>query len=158
MRIFFVVIIAFYSILVYAQENDSVNSILINAQKDYLYHLQQLNIGTILSFKETTASDKKKPLLITEKLNIDLQIKNVVNMPFDIQEKCDSASIQVNVFFVLLKNTDGFIKKTGDGEFFPNKVTLTYKWVLIDDLLIFIFTSRELWHKFQQYVYLPNAK
>ena len=115
-----------------------------------------LNIGTILKFQETTISDTKKPLLMAKELQIDLQISDMVNIPFNIQEKCDSAYLKVNVFFVLLKSTDDFVKKTGYGEVIPNKALLTYRWVLIDNLLIFIFTSRELSHKLQQYVYLPG--
>lgn len=116
-----------------------------------------MNVEIILSFQanESASSYEKKLLLIEEKLNIDLQIENETNIPFTVQEKCDSAAIQLNVFFILLKNTDHFIEKSGYGEFFPNKVTLTYKWVLQDNLLIFIFTNRELNRKFQQYVYLP---
>jgi hypothetical protein len=60
-----------------------------------------------------------------------------------------------------LKTTDNFTEKSGSGEFIPNKVTLTYKWILKDNILIFIFTSRELNHKFQKYIYwdsLDNGK
>ncbi|MDR0507211.1 MAG: hypothetical protein LBH32_10425 [Dysgonamonadaceae bacterium] len=156
MKKVFIFLIVLYSISLWSQEKDDTNFLLTNAQKDYLYHLSKLNVETILSFKDFTLNDSKKLSLIEKKFNIDLQIEDEVNILFTIQEKCDSAAIQVNVFFVLLKSTDSFIEKSGYGEFFPNKVTLTYKWVLKDNLLIFIFTNRELNHKFQQYVYLPT--
>ena len=152
----FIVIVILFSISLLAQDYDNNNFTLAVCQKDYLYGLSKSNVNTILQFKATNSKDTTKLLLIKEKLNIDLKVESYENTPFTIQEKCDSAAIQVNVFFVLLKDTTDFIKDYGSGEFFPNKVTLTYKWVLKNNVLIFIFTSRELTDRFQQYVYLPQ--
>lgn len=144
------------SVSINAQKMDTISNILINAQKNYLYRLCLMNTQTIISFKTTIPSDQKKILLIKEILGVELQVENVVNIPFFIQEKCDSAAIKANVFFILLEETDIFIKKSGNGEITPNKATLTYKWQLKDNLLIFIFTNRELNHKFQKYIYMDS--
>jgi len=156
MRNLFIIIAILFSISSLSQNYNNSTSILTVCQKDYLYGLSKLNIGTMLQFKEANSNDTTKLLLIKEKLKIDLKVEIYLNIPFTIQEKCDSAAIQVNVFFILLKNTNDFIAKYGSGEFYPNKVTLTYKWVLKNNLLIFVFTSRELTDKLQQYVYLHD--
>ncbi|MDR0367938.1 MAG: hypothetical protein LBH82_02200 [Bacteroidales bacterium] len=96
---FFISLIICCSFSTYSQITDSVSPDLIDVQKDYLYHLSQLNTQTILSFKKPTQSDEKKLSLIEEKLNINLQVENIINIPFFIQEKCNSEAIQVNVFF-----------------------------------------------------------
>jgi hypothetical protein len=157
MKKIFIIIAMFFSISLLSQNYENSQSALSICQKDYLYGLSKLNIGTILQFKATNSSDTTKLSLIKEKLNIDFKVEGFENIPFTIQEKCDFFAIQVNVFFILLKDSSEFETKYGSGEFFPNKVTLTYKWVLKNNILIFIFTGRELTDKLQRYVYLPNS-
>jgi len=156
----FIVIFLCY-ISIYAQNSVNIDDIFTTVKKDYLYNLVQINTNTntILTFNETTEkSQKKRCLVIKETLKMNLQIKSVNNILLKIKEDSATEAIYANVFCILLRNTKQFTEKTGNGEFAPNQVTQTYKWVLKDDLLIFIFTNRPLEHKLQQYVYLPSVE
>lgn len=139
---------------VFSQTNEEISRMLVDEQKDYLYHLCQINNQRILIFKKPSSNEQDRLMLIKNILDINFQKENVKNIPFSIKEKCDSASIKANVFFIYIENAESLIEKKGCGEIHPNKVTLTYKWLIRDNVVIFIFTSRELEHRFQKYVYL----
>lgn len=154
-RTFFALMFVFSITFCNAQMRDSVFVILENCQKDYLYHLYNLNKKSVLNFKTPSLNNSEKMALISNILKVDIQFNETINMPFFVQEKCDSASIQANIFFIMLKpNCDNYlIEEAGSGEVNPNKVILTYKWNIQNDVLIFIFTNRELNHPFQKYIY-----
>jgi len=142
-----VIMVFIYSLAIYAQTNDSIPSELLDVQKNYLYHLIQLNTGTILGFKKSNLNDLKQRLslikntLIQEKSIIDLRAKNVTNTRFSIREECGSAAIYVNVYFVLFETANNLAKTSGGGNL-PNKgPPLSYKWRLEEDVLIFTFVS-----------------
>ncbi|MCL2183378.1 MAG: hypothetical protein FWB85_07920 [Chitinispirillia bacterium] len=149
------IIVFIYSFTIYAQINDSIPSKLLDVQKDYLYHLIQRNSGTntTLHFKKPIAEDLGKLPAIKDTLKINLQIKNAVNTHFHIDEtdSHDPGHIRANVFFILLKTTNGFIQRSGSGIFHPNKVDLSYKWRLEGDVLIFAFVSGTN-NRFERYI------
>ncbi len=154
MKIKFVFLICiFASIFCYAQNEPVKDVALIDRQKDYLYELYHLNKGNILSF-EKESHENSKILLIKEIVKNNLQIVSYINLPYSIQEENDSSAILVNVFFIKLQSSELPILKSQSGEVVPNKVTLTYKWSVEGDVLIFTFTSRSLDHPYQKYV--PN--
>jgi hypothetical protein len=95
-----------------SQKNDNSNSILSACQKDYLYGLSKFNIGVLLQYKASNLNDTTKLLLIKEKLGIDLKIESYENIAFSIQEKCDSAAIQANAFFIFIASCNAIFSKT----------------------------------------------
>jgi len=149
----------FCYISIYAQDSVDTNDILTAIKKDYLYNLVQINTNTILTVEETTKMDiEKTHLMIKKILKIDLQIKGVNHIWLKIKEDSGSAAIEASIYFILLRNTKCFVKKSGNGKLVPSKVIQTYKWILKDDLLIFIVTNRQLDHKLQRYVYWPKVE
>jgi len=168
-----IIITLFCFISIYAQENGGADDILINAKKDYLYHLQRLNIGTTLRFVEAKGDDGWAAAFIRSELDrefngnwpfkkensidIDLKTERKDKMKFWIQEeKHLLPDIEARVYLLLLKNTNGFTKKSGGGRF--DNGPSTYRWTLKDNLLIFVST----WHfdsrSSQKYVYVPDAE
>ena len=92
------------SLTTYAQVNDSIPSILLDVQKDYLYHLIQLNSGTntILRFGKPIVDDVYNMPTIKDSVKIKLQIEKVVNTRFYIDE-IDTPSprrIKASVYFI----------------------------------------------------------
>ena len=202
MKKIIIVAAAFCSISIYAQENGGADDILMEAKKDYLYHLAQLNTAyygnryrTELRFVDNGGSrdtvgirEMLQRVPAFQKMKIKWQIKQADFFAFDIRlhieesrpcfitqadgtriECVDTSNIDTQykynikymeavVFFVLLKNTNGFTKKSGEGEIIPSKLTTSYRWALKDNLLIFIYTYAPPKEKIQQYVYLPKVE
>jgi hypothetical protein len=173
------IITLFCHISIFAQNSVDSTNVLTAIKKDYLYNLTQINTNTILII-DPYQKNVQFPSAIAKTLNIKLQIKETDNLSFTIREKeeckplkemdngyltiqekegCNPYRLSVSVYFIVLKSTNGFSKKSGDGDFI-SKAPDSYRWVLKGDILIFIFTRgfRQLSNTLQRYVYLPAAE
>jgi hypothetical protein len=159
-----ILIMFFCYISIYAQSNVDSADVLTAIKKNYLYNLTQINANTILTIEPHRKEVPVTPLIATT-LNIKLQIKETDNISFIIREKegCEplkECGLYASVYFIVLKNTKGFSKKSGEGDYVPVPAPIAYRWVLNGDVLIFIFTDgyQQLSNKYQRYVYLPAAE
>jgi hypothetical protein len=135
----------------YAQNNIEV------VKNEYLLNTIKLNTNKKLTFFDTYSEIESEDYLnlIKSRFKDKIIINEITNQPITISNNCKEKAINTNIFILKIKNSSLDNQKKGEGEFIPSKVTLTYRWKIIDNYLFFIFTNRPLNDDLQKFIYLP---
>ena len=128
-------------------------------KNDYIIEIVKKNFKKNFVFYESYSKEEniKYLNLIKSKFEYNLDVDEMINQSLTLSDNCEVRAINLNVFILRLKSKDGKQQRqnsNGDGEFIPNKVTLTYKWKIIDNYLYFIFTNRPLSDSLQKLIYI----
>lgn len=150
----------FYALCLFININFLNAQISVASLKDdYIINTVKKNSKKNLVFYDSYSKDEidKYLKLIKNQLVDSFDVEEIINQPITLSNNCEEKAINSNVFIlkIKLKNVTVAKKLSGEGEFIPNKVTLTYKWKFIDEYLYFIFTSRPLEDGLQQLIYIP---